>query len=75
VFAKYGAIACIVLNALLDKYADRGIIAIEDTTVLQLDPFAKLGTPMELVRSFGGKQQYKTAIQELEQMLYSDRGA
>jgi type I restriction enzyme, R subunit len=75
VFTKYGETARIVLNALLDKYADQGIIAIEDTTILQLDPFAKLGTPVELVRSFGGKQQYKTAIQELEQMLYSERGA
>ncbi|MEG3900931.1 DEAD/DEAH box helicase family protein [Microcoleus sp. B4-C5] len=75
VFAKYGATACIVLNALLDKYADRGIIAIEDTTVLQLDPFAKLGTPMELVRSFGNKQQYKAAIRELESLLYQNRGA
>jgi type I restriction enzyme R subunit len=75
VFAKYGATACIVLNALLDKYADRGIIAIEDTTVLQLDPFAKLGTPMELVRSFGNKQQYKAAIRELESLLHENRGA
>lgn len=75
VFAKYGETARMVLNALLDKYADQGIIAIEDTTVLQLDPFAKLGTPVELVRSFGGKQQYKRAIQELQQMLYTDRGA
>ncbi|MBD1833334.1 DEAD/DEAH box helicase family protein [Cyanobacteria bacterium FACHB-472] len=75
VFTKYGATACIVLNALLDKYADQGIIAIEDTTVLQLDPFAKLGTPVELVRSFGNKQQYKAAIRELESLLHENRGA
>ncbi|MBD2314120.1 DEAD/DEAH box helicase family protein [Desertifilum sp. FACHB-1129] len=74
-FAKYGETARRVLNALLDKYADQGIIAIEDTKILQLDPFAQLGTPVELVRSFGGKPQYKRAIQELGQMLYSDRGA
>jgi type I restriction enzyme R subunit len=75
VFTKYGATACMVLNALLDKYADRGIIAIENTTILQLDPFAKLGTPMELVRSFGNKQQYKAAIRELESLLHENRGA
>jgi len=75
VFAKYGETARTVLNALLDKYADQGIIAIEDTTVLQLDPFAKLGTPVELVRSFGNKQQYKAAIRELESLLHEDRGA
>ena len=74
-FAKYGATACIVLNALLDKYADQSIIAIKDMTVLQLDPFAKLGTTMEIVRSFGSKQKYKAAIRELESLLHETRGA
>jgi type I restriction enzyme R subunit len=75
VFAKYGETARTVLNALLDKYADQGIIAIEDTKVLQLDSFAKLGTPVELVRSFGNKQQYKAAIRELESLLHEDQRA
>lgn len=75
VFTRYGETARSVLNALLDKYADQGIVSIEDTKVLQLDPFAAMGTPVEIVRSFGGKQQYKAAIQELGQLLYGDRGA
>ncbi|MBD2100277.1 EcoAI/FtnUII family type I restriction enzme subunit R [Leptolyngbya sp. FACHB-261] len=74
-FAKYGEMARAVLVALLDKYADQGVVSIEDKTVLQLDPFAKLGTPVELVKSFGGKKQYQAAIQELEQLLYEDQGA
>jgi type I restriction enzyme R subunit len=75
VFAKYGETARAVLAALLEKYADQGVVSIEDATVLQLDPFVKLGTPVELVRSFGGKKQYQAAIQELEQLLYEDQGA
>jgi len=75
VFAKYSGTARAVLDALLDKYADQGVVSIEDTTVLQLDPFAKMGTTVELIKSFGGKQQYKAAIQELEQVLYEDQGA
>ena len=50
-------------------------MSIEDVTVLQFDPFMKLGTPVELVKSFGGKKQYQAAIQELEQLLYKDQGA
>ncbi|MBD3886213.1 DEAD/DEAH box helicase family protein [Phormidium tenue FACHB-886] len=75
VFAKYGETARAVLAALLEKYADQGVVSIEDATVLQLDPFAKMGTPVELVKSFGGKKQYQAAIQELEQLLYEDQGA
>uniref|UniRef100_UPI0025B5EDE6 type I restriction-modification enzyme R subunit C-terminal domain-containing protein n=1 Tax=Trichocoleus desertorum TaxID=1481672 RepID=UPI0025B5EDE6 len=75
VFTKYGETARAVLDALLNKYADQGVVSIEDTTVLQLDPFTQIGTTVELIRSFGGKQQYRVAIQELQQMLYEDQGA
>lgn len=75
VFAKYGETAQAVLIALLEKYADQGVVSIENSTVLQLDPFNQLGTPVELIKSFGGKKQYQAAIQELEQLLYEDQGA
>jgi type I restriction enzyme, R subunit len=75
VFAKYGETARLVLEGLLEKYADQGVISIEDTKILQLDPFSDLGTPMELVNSFGGKRQYQTALKELEQFLYERQGA
>ena len=70
VFTQYGETARLVLAGLLEKYADQGITSIESTQILQLDPFADLGTPVELVRSFGGKRQYQAALTELEQMLY-----
>lgn len=75
VFAKYGETARVVLAALLEKYADQGVVSIENSTVLQLDPFNQLGTPVELIRSFGGKKQYQAAIQELKRLLYEDQGA
>jgi len=75
VFTQYGEAARAVLNALLDKYADQGIASIEDKTVLQLDPFARMGTTVEITQSFGGKQRYKAAIQALKQLLYEDQGA
>ncbi|MFH1653617.1 MAG: DEAD/DEAH box helicase family protein, partial [Pseudomonadota bacterium] len=38
-FTKYGEKARVVINALLDKYADEGIENIEDLSVLRIDPF------------------------------------
>ena len=69
-FAKYGEQAQKVLEALLDKYADEGVSAIEQTQILTIKPFDRLGTPVELIRSFGGKDQYQQALIELEQELY-----
>lgn len=69
-FAKYGEQAQKVLEALLDKYADEGVAAIEETQILAIAPFNRLGTPIELVRAFGGKTQYQQAVNELERELY-----
>ena len=71
VFTRYGDTARAVLDALLDKYADQGIDAIEDVTVLKVDPIARLGTTAELVRSFGGRTEYTEAVRALEAELYS----
>ena len=70
-FAKYGEQARRVLEALLEKYADEGIEPIEEIQILSIAPFNQLGTPLELVKAFGGKAKYEAAIRELEQVLYS----
>ena len=70
-FTKYGDQARAVLNGLLDKYADEGIRTIEHAKVLKLKPFSDMGTPMEIINQvFGGKDNFKNAVQELEQELY-----
>ncbi|MEE9713160.1 DEAD/DEAH box helicase family protein [Aeromonas caviae] len=70
-FSRYGEQAQRVLIALLDKYADEGIGPIEETQILTIAPFTSLGTPLEIIRAFGGKSQYEHAVNELEQALYS----
>lgn len=72
-FAKYGEKARAVLDALLDKYADGGIENLEDPAVLRVDPLDRLGTAVELVKAFGGMENYEKAVQELEQALYQKR--
>lgn len=69
-FAKYGEKAQAVIQSLLDKYADDGLVTIESTEVLKLDPLNKLGTPIELIKAFGSKQDYLAALKELELELY-----
>ena len=69
-FTKYREQARAVLDALLDKYADEGIENIENPNVLNVEPIRSLGTPVELIRAFGGKKQYEEAIRELQQELY-----
>ena len=70
-FAKYGEQARAVLEALLDKYADEGIGTIETVNVLNVQPLTTFGTPVEIVRLFGGKAQYENALRELETALYA----
>ena len=70
VFTAYGTVARKVLDALLDKYADEGIATIEGHNVLSIQPFTDLGSPVELIKSFGGRAQYLGALQVLERELY-----
>jgi type I restriction enzyme, R subunit len=70
-FTQYGKQARRVLEALLDKYADQGVTHIEETQILTIAPFTKFGTPLEIIRAFGGPDQYRQAVNELEQALYS----
>ncbi len=69
-FSKYGEQARQVLYALLDKYADEGLEHIEATQILSINPFTKFGTPVEIIKEFGGVDKYEEAVQELEQALY-----
>lgn len=71
VFAKYGDSCRNVLEALLVKYADQGIVNIEDMDMLKLDPFKQIGSPVKIMKLFGGKEQYYQAVRELEQELYT----
>ena len=69
-FTKYGETARRVIEALIDKYADEGVQTIESMEVLRVPPLDTLGTPTELVKSFGGRTQYDAALRALEQELY-----
>ncbi len=76
-FVKYGETARKVLNALLQKYENDGIQSVEEAfspqkmaDFLRIEPFSHIGTPVQIIKDFGGKKQYLNAIRELEQQLY-----
>jgi len=72
VFAQYGEQARAVLDALLTKYADEGVLNLDDANVLKIPPLDKLGTPMELVQAFGGKPGFEQAVHDLQAELYRE---
>ena len=72
VFTKYGEQARAVLDALLEKYANKGLVHIEDMGVLRVQPLSDLGTITELVGAFGGREGYLAAVRELEAALYTE---
>lgn len=69
-FTEYGEKASAVLDALLDKYADEGIVNIESMDVLRVQPISQFGTPIEIINFFGGKDEYLTAVRGLETQIY-----
>ena len=69
-FAKYEGKAREVLEALLDKYADYGILNLEDSDILDTSPFNKIGKPQKIVKLFGGLDKFEQALKELENEIY-----
>ena len=70
VFTKYGPQARAVLEALLQKYQDQGVIDLGDPRILQIPPLDAMGTPVQLIKEFGTRADFMFAVQELQSALY-----
>ena len=71
VFTKYGPQARAVLEALLQKYQDQGVINLDDPRVLQISPFDTMGTPLQLIKEFGTRADFERAVHEMQTELYT----
>ncbi|MDM8564992.1 DEAD/DEAH box helicase family protein [Candidatus Halobeggiatoa sp. HSG11] len=69
-FAKYNESAQAVINSLLEKYMNDDLTTIENMEVLKLEPLNQHGSPLEIIKLFGGKKKYLQVIAEIEQELY-----
>jgi type I restriction enzyme R subunit len=72
IFTKYGPQARAVLDALLTKYRDEGVLNLDDPKVLQIPPFTQMGTPMQLIRHFGARADFDQAVHQLQTAIYED---
>ena len=70
VFTNYGPQARAVLEALLQKYQDQGVIDLGDPRILQIPPLDAMGTPVQLIKEFGTRADFMFAVQELQSALY-----
>lgn len=70
-FTKYGDTARKVMETILDKYADEGIMNIESMDILKVKPLTDFGSPLEIINAFGTVEQYQIAIKDLGRELYT----
>ena len=74
VFTRFGPQARAVLEALLAKYQDEGVVGgLDNVKLLEIPPFNAMGTAFQLLKSFGGtKAGFEQAVHELQDALYHD---
>jgi type I restriction enzyme R subunit len=68
---KYGNGARAVLSAMLDKYADHGAEQFSIPEILEVPPISEYGNVAEIVSYFGGVQQLRSAVSEMQRLLYA----
>jgi type I restriction enzyme R subunit len=71
-FTKYGPQARAVLDALLAKYADEGVLNLDDANVLRIAPFNAMGSVVQLIKAFGDHKGFEQAVHELQSALYQE---
>lgn len=59
-----------VLSGLLTPYVESGVRAVEDIGVLRVEPLRSVGTPLEIIQSFGSREAYVQAVHGLVAALY-----
>ena len=68
---KYGKEAREILSVMLDKYADHGPDQFAIPEILEVPPISQYGTVGEIVECFGGVQQLRNAVDEMQRLLYA----
>lgn len=72
-FTRFGPQARAVLEALLNKYQDEGLVGgLDNVRVLEIPPFNQMGTAFQLIKQFGGKPGFEKAVHELQDALYKE---
>jgi type I restriction enzyme R subunit len=70
-FDQYGAEARQILNQLLDRYAENGTDQLRLPDALRITPISEHGNAMEIAAKFGGAEQLRMAVTQMQATLYS----
>lgn len=70
-FDRYGRDARTILEELLEKYAEHGDAQFTLPDVLHVPPISQHGTVADIIRIFGGPDQLRSAVTELQAQLYA----
>ncbi len=70
-FDQYGSEAKAILNDLLEKYAEHGTAQFILPDVLHIPPISERGNILEIASLFGGPDQLRQAVTQLQTLLYA----
>lgn len=70
-FGQYGPEAREILEELLDKYTEHGTAQFVMPDVLQVPPISSHGNVIEIATRFGGVEQLRHAVMQLQTLLYA----
>jgi type I restriction enzyme R subunit len=70
-FAEYSEKARTVLELILEKYVEYGLNQI-NPSIISVEPIIQQGNQLEIVNEFGGIDNFKQAIEELQKLLYAE---
>ena len=70
-FAQYGPEARQILDELLEKYADHGAAQFVLPDVLKVPPVSAHGQVGDIIKVFGGADQLRVAVTQLQTLLYA----
>jgi type I restriction enzyme R subunit len=70
-FDGYGPEAREILHELVEKYTEHGLDQLRLPDILKVPPISEHGNPSEIATVFGGTDQLRDAVNELEERLYA----
>lgn len=68
-FDEYGPEARVILDELLDKYAEHGSSQFDIPDVLKIPPISNHGNVSEIIDRFGGAEKLKDAVDRMQQLI------
>lgn len=69
-FEQYGPQAREILKEMLDKYVEYGTAQFQIPEILKVPPISSRGTVMEIAAVFGGADKLRSAVQQMQTLLY-----